>query len=158
MAGKTVEVVLEQTENKWLKNRREEIKTVAIGGLSDSDIFLLKEFTEMIETLNVKIRRVEARIEMLVDEKDVAIVSSVPGIGKRSAAAIVAEVGDAGQFVDGSHLVSWAGLAPSVYQSAGVFVTGHITKKGSKWLRRVMVEVAHVAVRVCGIRGCEVSI
>ncbi len=48
----------------------------------------------------------------------------------------------------GSHLASWAGLAPSVYQSAGVFVTGHITKKGSKWLRHVMVEVAHVAVRV----------
>ncbi len=44
--------------------------------------------------------------------------------------------------------MSWAGLASSVYQSAGVFVKGHITKKGSKWLRHVMVEVAHVAVRV----------
>ena len=148
MAGKTVESILEHTENKWLKKKSEEVKVVAKGGLSESDIFLLKEFTEMIEVLNGKIRRVEARIELLVNERDVAIVSSVPGVGKNSAAAIVAEIGDAGQFVDGSHLVSWAGLAPSVYQSAGVFVTGHITKKGSKWLRHVMVEVAHVAVRV----------
>jgi|WetSurMetagenome_2_1015567.scaffolds.fasta_scaffold14151_3 transposase len=148
MAGKTVEAILKHTENKWLKNKREEIEAVAKGGLSDSDIFLLKEFTEMIDALNEKIRRVDARIEMLVDDKDVAVVSSVPGVGKRSAAAIVAEIGDAGQSSDGSHLVSWAGLAPSVYQSAGVFVTGHITKKGSKWLRHVMVEVAHVAVRV----------
>jgi transposase len=148
MAGKTVEAILEQTDNKWLKHKRDEIEAVAKGGLSDSDIFLLKEFTEMIETLNERIHRVDGRIEMLVNEKDVAIVSSVPGIGKRSAAAIVAEIGNAGQFSDGNHLVSWAGLAPLVYQSAGVFVTSHITKKGSKWLRHVMVEVAHVAVRV----------
>jgi transposase len=148
MAGKTVETILEETENKWLKKRREEVKAVAKGGLSESDIFLLKEFTEIIELLNEKIRRVDGRIELLVNEREVAIVSSVPGVGKKSAAAIVAEIGNAGQFVDGSHLVSWAGLAPSVYQSAGVFVRGHITKKGSKWLRHVMVEVAHTAVRV----------
>jgi transposase len=148
MAGKTVETILEETENKWLKKRREEVKAVAKGGLSESDIFLLKEFTEIIELLNEKIRRVDERVEMLANEREVAIVSSVPGVGKKSAAAIVAEIGNAGQFVDGSHLVSWAGLAPSVYQSAGVFVRGHITKKGSKWLRHVMVEVAHTAVRV----------
>ena len=148
MAGKTVEAILENTENAWLKKRREEIESVARGGLSESDIFLLKEFTEMIGILNEKIREVEARIEILVNERDVAIVSSVPGVGKRSAAAIVAEIGDAGQFADGNHLASWAGLVPSVYQSAGMFGTGHITKKGSKWLRHVMVEVAHCAVRV----------
>jgi transposase len=91
-------------------------------------------------------------IETLVNERDVAIVSSVPGVGEKSAETIVAEIGDAEQFVDGGHLVSWAGLAPSVYQSAGVFDTGHITKKGSKWLRHVMVEVAHVAVRIKGSR------
>jgi transposase len=152
MVGKTVESILENTENAWLKNRSEEIVDVAKGGLSESDIFLLKEFTEMIEVLNEKIREVDARIELLVNEGAVAFVSSVPGVGRKSAAAICAEIGDAGQFVDGSHLVSWAGLAPSVYQSAGVFVTGHITKKGSKWLRHVMVEVAHVAVRVRGSR------
>lgn len=139
---------MERAENNWLKKRCEETKAVAKGGLSESDIFLLKEFTEIIRALNEKIRKVEGRIEMLVNERDVAIVSSVPEVGKMSAAAIVAEIGDAGQFVDEGHLASWAGFAPSVYQSAGVFVTGHITKKGSKWLRHVMVEVAHVAVRV----------
>lgn len=152
MNGQTVEDILDHTENKWLKNRVEEVKKVAKGGLSESDIFLLKEFTEIIETLNEKISQVEARVETLVDAKDVSIVSSVPGVGRNSAAAIVAEIGDAGQFVDGSHLTSWAGLAPMVYQSAGVFVTGHITKKGSKWLRHVMVEVAHATVRVRGSR------
>jgi transposase len=147
MAGKTVEAILEHTENKWLKNRCDEVKAVAKGALSESDIFLLKELTEMVEHLNEQICRVEARIETLVNERDVAIASSVPGVGKRSAAAIVAEIGDAERFSDGKKIASWAGLAPSVYQSAGTFVTGSITKQGSKWLRYVMVEVAHAAVK-----------
>lgn len=147
MAGKTVEAILEHTENKWLMKRCDEVKAVAKGALSESDIFVLKELTEMVEHLNEKISRVEARIETLVDERDVAIVSSVPGVGKRSAAAIVAEIGDAKRFSDGKKIASAAGLAPSVYQSAGTFVTGSITKQGSKWLRYVMVEVAHAAVK-----------
>jgi transposase len=152
MDGKTVEAILEHTENNWLRNRCDGIKAVTQGALSESDIFLLKQYTEMIEYLNEQIRRVEARIKTLVNELDVAIVSSVPGIGRKSAAAIVAEVGDAKRFADGKKIASWTGLAPSVYQSAYTFVTGAITKQGSKWLRRVMVEVAHVAVRVRGSR------
>jgi len=148
MDGRSVEAILEHTENRWLRNRCDEIKAVAKGALSESDIFLLKQYTEMIEYLSEQIRRVEDRIETLVNERDVAIVSSVPGVGRKSAAAIVAEVGDAKRFADGKKIASWAGLAPSVYQSAGTFVTGSITKQGSKWLRRVMVEAAHVAVRV----------
>ena len=152
MAGKTVEVILEYTQNRWLKNRCDEIKAVAKGALSENDIFVLKQLTETVEHLNEQISQVEARIEMLVNKRDVEIVSSVPGVGKNSAAAIVAEVGDANRFTDGKKIASWTGLAPSVYQSAGTFVTGSITKQGSKWLRRVLVEVAHVAVRVRGSR------
>jgi transposase len=34
-----------------------------------------------------------------------------------------------------------------VYQSAGKNFTGGITRQGSRWLRRIMVEVAHSAVK-----------
>lgn len=90
MAGKTVEAILEHTKNKQLKNRCEEIKSVAKGALSENDIFVLKHLTETIEHLNGQIRDVKARIEMLANQRDVEIVSSVPGVGKRSAAAILA--------------------------------------------------------------------
>jgi transposase len=148
MAGKSVESILEQTENKWLKSRCDEIKTVAKGALSENDIFVLKQLTETIEHLNAKIRNVEARIETLANEHEMAIVSSVPGVGSKSAAAILAEIGDAKRFSNGKQIAAWTGLAPSVYQSAGTFITGSITKQGSKWLRWSMVEAAHVAVRV----------
>ncbi len=148
MAGKTVEAILEHTKNKQLKNRCEEIKSVAKGALSENDIFVLKHLTETIEHLNGQIRDVEARIEMLANQRDVEIVSSVPGVGKRSAAAILAEIGDAKRFSNGKQIASWTGLAPSLHQSAGLTVLGSITKQGSKWLRWNMVEVAHCAVRV----------
>lgn len=148
MAGKSVEAILEHTQNRWMKNRCDEIKAVAKGALSENDIFVLKQLTEMVNHLSGQISEVEARIELLVNQRDVEIVSSVPGVGKRSAAAIVAEIGDVKRFADCKKIASWTGLAPSVYQSAGTFITGSITKMGSKWLRRVMVEVAHSAVMV----------
>ena len=148
MAGKSVECILEQTENKYLKSRCDEIKAVAKGSLSENDIFMLKRLTDTIEHLNEQIRQVEVRIETGVNRHDLEIVSSVPGVGARSAAAILAEIGDAKRFSDGKKIAAWTGLAPSLHQSAGVSIMGSITKQGSKWLRWNMVEVAHAAVRV----------
>lgn len=148
MAGKTVESILQQTSSNYLKSRGEEIRAVATGALSETDIFELKTLTETINHLNEQIRQLEARIEMLANKEDIAIVSSVPGVGKRSAAAILAEIGDAKRFSNGKQVASWTGLVPSLHQSAGVCILGHITKQGSRWLRWNMVEVAHAAVRV----------
>jgi transposase len=47
MAGQSVEYVLEHTENKWLKTVCDEIRAVAKGALSENDIFVLKQLTEM---------------------------------------------------------------------------------------------------------------
>ena len=148
MSGKTVEDILEHTESKRLKSRCDEIKTVAKGALSENDIFELKKLTETINHLNEQIHDLEARIETLANKEDVEIVSSVPGVGARSAAAILAEIGDAKRFSNGKQIASWTGLAPSLHQSAGTVILGSITKQGSKWLRWSMVEVAHSAVRV----------
>jgi len=152
MAGKTVEAILEHTENNQLKKRCDEIKTAAKGSLSETDIFELKKLTETIKHLDEQIKDVQARIETLVNQRDVEIVTSVPGVGERSAAAILSEIGDAKRFSNGKQIAAWTGLAPSLHQSAGVVVLGSITKQGSRWLRWNMVEVAHAAVRVRGSR------
>jgi len=147
MEGKTVDDILEHTGSRWLKKRGDEIKEVVKGVLSQSDIFVLKQCVDMVKQVDEKILEVDAQIETLVNERDVDIVASVPGVGRKSAAVITAEIGDANRFLDGKKIASAAGLAPSVYQSAGKSFTGGITKQGSRWLRRIMVEVAHVAVR-----------
>ncbi|MDI6867250.1 IS110 family transposase [Methanoculleus sp.] len=77
----------------------------------------------------------------------VAICTSVPGISITAATTILAELGDVRDFSTASRLVSWAGLAPSVYQSADTLVCGKITKQGSKSLRWILVQAAQAASR-----------
>ncbi|MEM2911572.1 MAG: IS110 family transposase [Candidatus Bathyarchaeia archaeon] len=68
-------------------------------------------------------------------------------VGVYSALLIKSEIGDVKRFPNYKKLISWAGLAPSLYQSGNVMRNGRITKQGSKLLRWVMVECARVAVR-----------
>jgi transposase len=148
MAGKSVVNILDETKNKWLIAHREEILEVAMGTLSANDVFMLEQLTDTIAHLNAQIAKVDARIERLLVEADLRIVSSVPGVGKTTGASILAELGDVSRFESAKQVAAWAGLAPLVYQSAGVTVLGHITKQGSRWLRRSLVEAAHAAIKV----------
>jgi len=148
MAGKTIEEILNATKNEHLKKRKQEIIDAAKGCLSEVDMFLLKEMTQTIDALTVQIRNIEQRMANLVDRRALEIICSVPGVGRLSGATILAELGDVTRFSSGGQVASWCGLAPSVSQSAGSTKIGGITKRGSRWLRRVLVEVAHVAVRM----------
>ncbi|MCS4541378.1 MAG: IS110 family transposase [Euryarchaeota archaeon] len=140
MQGEKIEEIVER--NGRIKKKKEEIIKAIRGELSKVDVFILKECIEMIKAIDEKIKEIEAAIAKLVCKKQLKILCKVPGIGKNSAPTIIAEIGDPKRFPNQKKLTSWSGLAPSVYQSGGKNLTGYITKKGSKWLRRIMVEVA----------------
>jgi transposase len=83
-------------------------------------------------------------------EDAVTLWDEVPGIGRRVAEQMVAEVGtDMSQFPSAAHLASWAKLAPGNYQSAGKRTSGK-TGKGNVWLRSTLIQAAHAAVRTKG--------
>ena len=75
-------------------------------------------------------------------EEDLNIILSVPGIGLTSAATILAENGDYRDFQNADTLAMYFGIVPAVYQSTGKLRTGKITKRGSKHMRRILVQVA----------------
>ena len=68
------------------------------------------------------------------------LLMTVPGIGYYSALLIVSEIGDINRFPDSYHLCSNAGLIPSTRSSDGITYHGSITKRGSKYLRWIMLE------------------
>jgi len=73
---------------------------------------------------------------------NIDILVSIPGVGFIIGSSILAETGDVSQFDNPKQLVSWAGLSPAVYESAGKTAHGHITKRGSKYLRTMLIEAA----------------
>ena len=53
---------------------------------------------------------------------------------------IKSEIEDIGRFASAGKLCAYAGLIPSTYASAEKTRFGRITKRGSKWLRRALVD------------------
>jgi transposase len=148
MAGRSLDEIVEQSRSRILKEKRAELEKVVRAGLDEEDVFVLKRCLRMIERLDEEIREVDARVAMLIGgcAEDAKRISRVPGVAKVSAPAILAEIGEAKRFENGKKLASWAGLCPSVYQTADKNLTGKI-KQGSRHLRRMMVQVAHSATR-----------
>ena len=80
------------------------------------------------------------------------LLATIPGVGYYTALTVVAFIGDVCRFPDSSALVSYAGLAPSVHQSATVTRLGPITKAGPHQLRWVLQEAFQTHARHCPSR------
>ncbi len=77
-------------------------------------------------------------------------MDAIPGIGRYVAEALIAEIGtDMSRFPTARHLASWAGMCPGNRESAGKRQSGK-TRKGSPWLRTLLVQAAHAAGRTKG--------
>lgn len=62
----------------------------------------------------------------------------MPGIGPITASAVVATIGDAKQFETGRDLAAWLGLTPLNKSSGGKERLGRITKKGDRYIRKLL--------------------
>src|SRR5678809_1282553 len=73
-----------------------------------------------LETLEAKVTELDERIAELYGEVDPEQrLLSIPGLGEFLGAAITAHVGDVSRFPSAKHLISYAGLDPRVYHTAG---------------------------------------
>ncbi len=64
------------------------------------------------------------------------------GVGVITASGIVATVGDFRQFRNGSQFAAWLGLTPKQHSSGGKTSLGSITKRGSVYLRTLLIQGA----------------
>lgn len=80
----------------------------------------------------------------------IAALCEIPGIARRSAEVILAEIGlDMSRFPSAAHLCSWAGVCPGNCQSAGRRKHGKTTK-GNKPLKTILTQCAKSARSVKG--------
>ncbi|WP_229124410.1 transposase [Halapricum desulfuricans] len=101
---------------------------------------MVDELTEKIESLSDEIKARAAEIS------DVQLLETIPGVGALTALQIYAEIGEIERFERAAELVSYAGLDPSVRESADSRTEGSISKEGDKYLRAAVVQGAWRAV------------
>jgi transposase len=82
--------------------------------------------------------------------ESVELLDSTPGVDKRAAEIVLAEMGiDMSQFATANHLTAWAGLAPGNNQSGSKRRKAK-TREGNRTLREIMVQIAWAATRKKG--------
>jgi transposase len=98
-------------------------------------------------------RALDGRIKALDDEfaemarTDPAArrLATIPGIGVMNATALVAAIGDGRTFSRGRDLSAWLGLVPRQATTGGKPKLLGITKRGSKYLRKLIIQGARAA-------------
>jgi transposase len=100
--------------------------------------------------LTEELKQVDSNIHRVAKENDVIRrLQTIPGIGEKVAVTIYAWVGDVRRFPNARSLCAYAGLVPSVRQSADSARFGGITKEGSGQLRKILVQAGHVLLWKC---------
>lgn len=143
--GKTIDQIFAEIKSKRIKIKKTEIKESLKGELSQNDIFVIKQGLDSIRFLDQKIQEFDSKINQNLKgmQKEMEILMSIPGVGFTTAAAVMAEIGNINEFSKPKKLVGWSGLAPAINESAGKSSNGHITKKGNKFLRTILVLAAN---------------
>ena len=152
VAGETDPALLAQCARRTLRAKIPQLEQALAGRFGPHQRFLVAQHLAHIDFLEDSIERISAEVAERLGpfELEIARLDTIPGINRRTAEIIVAEVGvDMSRFPSAAQLAAWAGVAPGNNQSAGKRHGGQ-TRKGSRWLRAALVTAAHAAARKKG--------
>jgi transposase len=149
IVGERDVTVLADLARGRLRAKRDQLEEALQGYCTPHHSFLLTEYLSQIDYLDEAIARVSTMIaqHLEAEQEAVTLLDTIPGVSQRTAEILLAEIGtDMTRFPSAKHLASWAGMCPGHYESGGKRLNGK-TRKGSRWLRQVLVEAAHVAAK-----------
>ena len=124
-----------------------DLRQALVGRFGDHHGLLLRMHLDHVDHLSAMEARLDGEVDALMGPfaESATHLLTVPGIGKRVAEIIVAEIGvDMGRFPTDKHLASWVGLCPGHHESAGKRRSGR-ARKGNPALRSAMCEAAWAA-------------
>jgi transposase len=152
IAGETAPATLAELAKGALRKKIPQLEQALVGRFGAHQRFLVGQQLAHIDFLNTALAQVSAEIadRLRPFEDALARLDTIPGIGRQVAEALVAEIGtDTTRFPSAQHLASWNGMCPGNHESAGQRHGGK-TRKGSPWLRTLLIQAAHAAARKKG--------
>jgi transposase len=122
-------------------------QTVTVPGTEAAQQVLPRLARSLAEVLDQR-KAIGAQVEKALDAHPLGeVLTSMPGVGVRTAARILLEVGDAGSFPTSAHLAAYAGLAPVTVRSGSSIRGEHPNRGGNKQLKRAMFLSAFAALK-----------
>lgn len=147
IAGERDPEVLAEMALTRMRPKIGELREALVGRFDDHHALLLRMHLDHIDELQTMEARLDGEVDALMAPFGEAATRllTIPGVGKRVAEVIVAEIGvDMTRFPTDKHLASWVGLCPGHHESAGKRRSGK-TRKGNPALRAAMCEAAWAA-------------
>jgi transposase len=147
IAGERDPEVLAEMALTRMRPKIEILREALVGRFDDHHALLLRMHLDHVDELQAMEVRLDREVDQLMAPFAEAATRllSIPGVGKRVAEIIVAEIGtDMSRFPTDKHLASWVGLCPGHHESAGKRRSGK-ARKGNPPLRAAMCEAAWAA-------------
>lgn len=132
-----------------LRQKRQALESALRGLMGPHQRLMLTSLLRHLDFLDDEISQMDKEIAERMRPFDEALrcLDTIPGVGRRAAEAVVAEIGtDMSRFPTAGHLASWAHMCPGNNESAGKRKSGS-TSSGNPWLRSALVEVSWAAAR-----------
>ena len=125
----------------------------ALEALSQEDSGIGARIRVLLDDMLCQWRALDERImaldeeftEMARNDPAARRLATIPGIGVMNATALVAAIGDGRTFSRGRDLSAWLGLVPRQATTGGKPKLLGITKRGSKYLRKLIIQGARAA-------------
>ncbi len=120
-------------------------QTVVVPGTGTLDV-IIPSPAKSLAAVHEQRRALEAQTETLPEAHPLSpVLTSMPGIGVRTAAVLLTTVGDGSSFPSAAHLASYAGLPPATRQSGTSIHGEHTPRGGNRQLKRAMLLSAFAA-------------
>jgi transposase len=127
--------------------------------LTPIGIELLTQLYNQFKLYDACVKRYDNQLEVLAKENVLCQeVQKIDGVGPLTASAIVATIGDPTIFKNGREVSAWLGLTPKQYSSGEKIVLGGISKRGDRYMRKLLVQGARTAVAVCDNKKDKLSV
>ena len=138
-------VLSDASRGHYDREKAVEIRDAArtsIGSRMPAKSLELKHTIQLIRELDAEIAEIENEINSIMNEVH-SPITTIPGIGIRMGAMILAEVGDFSHFDSADKILAYAGLSPTTYQSGQLTnCYSHMEKRGSRYLRYAIFNAA----------------
>ncbi|MFI2380599.1 IS110 family transposase [Streptomyces sp. NPDC018964] len=111
-------------------------QTVVVPG-TDAAALIVPSLASSLQAVLDQRKLLATRIEELLEAHPLSkVLTSMPGIGVRTGARILIDVGDGSSFPSAAHLAAYAGLAPATRSSGSSIRGEQPSRRGNKQLKR----------------------